>query len=142
MKRACMMILMAMGMLMCDMNASAQGNYVINQQVTIPFAPPVVGQPRRQQLPLPVGDYIVRLTVERADWDRNPNSVAEMVNIGGAYLVQDRQTGRDIDKSNWMTRNGWLAWQITVRPNSNVFIFYSTIAPGGAAGRLTVEAIR
>jgi len=119
--------------------AQQENEYVINEAVSIPFSAALGIGVARRPLNLQPGKYEIRLTVERADWDKNAQSVADAVGIGGNYLIQDKATNRDIKKTDWFTRNGWLGWSITVPPNSRVYLFYSTIAPLGAKGRLTVK---
>jgi len=113
--------------------------YVINKTVSIPFSAALGIGVARYPLNLPPGTYDIKLTVERADWDKNAQSVADAVGIGGNYLIQDKVTNRDVAKSDWSTRNGWLGWRITIPANGRAYLFYSTITPLGAKGRLTVK---
>ena len=73
----------------------------------------------RHPLNLAPGKYLIQLTVERAVWDKNAQSVAKSVEIGGNYLTVDNTTKRDLDKSSWLTQKGALRWAIPVPANSS-----------------------
>lgn len=119
---------------------SLAGEAVVEQNVVIPFSEPggVINKPASMSFTLPRGSYKITLRVARAKWDRNVDSLAQHVPIGlGAYCVT--RDLREVNKQPWKTANGVVSTQISVPDGAVLQVVFSTIAPHGAKGLLTIE---
>lgn len=121
--------------------ASAGEKVVEDRLVTIPFAAPggVAGRSADMTFRVPVpGTYYISLQVDRASWDAP--GIADAVPIGLGAHVLKFQGQKPYNPTPWNTGLGLVTVEIYVADAQDFLqVNFSTSAPLGARGKLTIE---
>ncbi len=117
--------------------AAAPARVVDGLHVVVPFSGPTGWPPPAvMRFHVPAGTYYITLQVDRATWDHP--GVADAVPLGIGAHGQDARRGV-YNRQPWRTGLGFVATQVYVAEDSVLYVSFSTLAPLGARGILTIQ---